>query len=86
MKATEHFQRLHMIERHAHKEAQDARIAIEQMADTHSNLAMVLDAFIAEAEAMSWSGDELAHAKFVEHLQAASAELDKAYAPKEQQA
>lgn len=83
MTATDHFSRLSMIERHAHDKAREARIAIEQMADTHSNLAMVLDAFIAEAEALNWHDTSGAHAKFVEYLQAASAELDNVYAANE---
>ena len=86
MTATEHFQRLHMIERHAHEEARVARMSIERMPGTHSNLAMVLDAFIAEAEAITWAETLQELDVFVEHLKAASAELDKLYAPKEERA
>ena len=83
MTATEHFQRLHMIERHASNTAREARTLIECMPRTYSNFAMVLDALIAEAERLSWAEDT---SSLIEHLQAASAELDKLYAPKEMEA
>lgn len=83
MPAIDHYRRLHMIERHAANSAREARNCIECMPSTHSNFAMVLDSLIAEAERINWAEDT---SDFIEHLQAASAALDKLYAPKEEQA
>ena len=81
--AREEAARILLIEQNACPQAFGARVCMEQMPPTHTNMAMCLDAYIVEAKAISWHDDSGAYDSFIGHLEAASAALDCVYARKE---